>query len=254
MTYRTLLLLVGAAGLFSACEAVAEPRISREYTVPAFSKILHSLEADLVLRPGAGGPILAEGPESAFEGLTVEVQGDRLHLRREASLLTWGPRLRLSVPVDLIESLILSGSGSLSAEDRLSAPAGLEVLLSGSGSLEAGVDSPRLDLTLGGSGRLSLQAPSAEVEATLSGSGELRLQGGDGQGALLLRHSGSGRFDGRSWHAASAALTLSGSGEARVWAEDQLAVLLAGSGRVLYRGQPTLQAQTAGSGQILAEN
>jgi len=124
-------------------------------------------------------------------------------------------------------------------------------VLNGSGSVTAtGFQQPDpLALELDGSGVLTYdgQVPSAEVRSW--GSGDLRLHGG--ASSIQARLDGSGDVDARDFPAATADLSLSGSGNLAATVSDSVSVTLSGSGDVaLYGGAALDRVSISGSGSL----
>ena len=123
--------------------------------------------------------------------------------------------------------------------------------LNGSGSVSATgfQQSDPVVLELDGSGLLTYdgQVPGAQVRSW--GSGDMRLHGSTS--TLDARLDGSGDVDARNFPAATADLSLSGSGNLSATVSDSVSVTLSGSGDVdLYGGAAVDRVSISGSGTL----
>ena len=138
-----------------------------------------------------------------------------------------GPHVIVAMPV--LQRAVLNGSGSVTATGfQQTDPVALD--LDGSGLLTYDGD-----------------VPSAQVRS--SGSGDVRLHGS--ASSLDARLDGSGTVDARDFPTATAALSLSGSGNLSANVSASASVTLSGSGNVdLYGGAVVEQASISGSGSF----
>jgi hypothetical protein len=111
-----------------------------------------------------------------------------------------------------------------------------------------GVNNESLALNVNGSGDLDFEGKTATLAANVTGSGDMKLTGKAEQ--LTASVAGSGDIHGFDLIAASAAVTVKGSGDARVNVAKSLDVQILGSGDVYYKGNPTVCQQIAGSGDV----
>jgi hypothetical protein len=138
-----------------------------------------------------------------------------------------GPHVIITMPV--LQRAVLNGSGSVTATGfQQTDPVAVE--LDGSGTL-----------TYDG------QVPGAQVRSW--GSGDMRLYGSTG--SLDARLDGSGDVDARGFPAATAYLSVSGSGDLSANVSGSASVTLSGSGNVdLYGGAVVQGASISGSGSF----
>lgn len=193
------------------------------------------------------------GIELATLGTLYVEQGDREELRLEAedNLIAHlrtrveGRLLRIETPsgVNLQPTRPVRYYLTVRDLDRL--------ILSGSGSIEAeNLRARRLAVTLNGSGGVQLPGLNAEaLTVAVSGSGGLSASGRVTTQDLNL--SGSGPFDGRELESARAGVNISGSGSATLRVRERLDATLSGSGSVRYYGNPRVNQNVSGSGSVV---
>jgi len=143
-------------------------------------------------------------------------------------------------PIDIyvtarsLSSLILSGSGSITAEGAALSGEHVDVVLSGSGNIESAAKSGNLHVTISGSGTVHLNGSADNTKVVISGSGDLK--------AKELKTN-------------SAAVTISGSGNAYFSAGKTVSAHIVGSGNVVYSGNATItESRTVGSGGVSKED
>lgn len=193
------------------------------------------------------------GVEMATVGTIYLVQGDREELRVEAeeNLL---PHLHTRV-----ESRVLRIDTPDNVTLRPTQPIRLyltvreldRALVSGSGSLEAeNLRARRLAATISGSGNLNLTGLTADaLTSAVSGSGGLIAAGRVTTTDLNI--SGSGSVEARELESARASVNISGSGSATLRVRERLDATISGSGSVRYYGNPRVSQNATGSGRVV---
>ena len=88
------------------------------------------------------------------------------------------------------------------------------------------------------------------TEFTVDIAGSVYVQPTGSAGHISVSISGSGDYDGASLSAATAEVSIAGSGAVVVNATDALDVSIAGSGDVVYMGNPTLTQSIDGDGRV----
>jgi hypothetical protein len=86
------------------------------------------------------------------------------------------------------------------------------------------------------------------LDVVLSGSGTIEL-GGDVDVAEYILNS-SGRIDALDLRASDVDATNTGSGKVYLWATDFLDATITGSGDIIYRGNPLITTRITGSGSL----
>ena len=190
---------------------------------------------DVELVSGTEGNLTIRGEENLLEYIKTEVKDNKLVIKVKNGVnlrpSSWGNGggIKVTVPVEEVESVSLSGSGDIV----------------GSTVLKADNFSTRVS----GSGDVKLQVEAETVEASLSGSGDIQLSGSTGD--FEVRVSGSGDVKAYDLSADNVEATISGSADIRVTANEMLRARVSGSGDIHYRGDPKkIDSKASGSGEI----
>ena len=229
---------------------------------------------------------------ASFGDLTIEI-GDKEELRIEAedNLLPYfeitesggqvriGTRnnialrptkpVRFYLTVQALDTIVLSGSGNVTAPD-LEAKS-IAVTISGSGNVDLGdLAATTITLKISGSGNLrAADCVAAGVDVRIPGSGDVDFDGlkadtldvsipGSGQldiadGDVVqqtIAINGSGDYRARNVESDVAEVDIYGSGSVTLWANESLGIRIAGSGDVAYAGRPSIDQTIVGSGNI----
>jgi len=191
---------------------------------------------DVEIIRGSEGTITLEGERNLLEHLVTEVKGGTLKIRTEKGYQLqpsdYNRGIVITIPVDEISFVTLSGSGDIVCKD--------------------GLKSNQFTTTLSGSGDIHLEIEAARVVATLSGSGDITLSGtADNLEATV---SGSGDIKAYELQAANARAVIAGSADIRLTVTESLHARVSGSGDIRYRGNPArVDSKVAGSGDVEAE-
>ena len=190
---------------------------------------------DVDLVAGTEGQLTIKGEENLLEYIKTEVKGDKLVIKVKSGInlrpSSWGSDggIRITVPVEEVSSVSLSGSGDVVGKTVIKAD--------------------NFSTALSGSGDVKLQVEAETVDASLSGSGDINLSGEAGN--FEVRVSGSGDIKAFELSANNVEASISGSADVRVTANESLVARVSGSGDIHYRGNPKkIDSKASGSGEI----
>lgn len=208
--------------------------VTIERSVGSYDAVALSGWFDVDLVSGSEGDLTLSGEENLLEHVVTEVKNGKLQIRTEkgyqlkpSSWKTGG--IRITVPVESIEEVSLSGSGDIVGKNP--------------------IKSARFLASMSGSGDISLEVATEDMEATLSGSGDIELSGSTAR--FEVRVSGSGDVNAYDLNADEVKATVSGSADLQVTANEMLYARVSGSGDIHYRGNPSkVDSKTSGSGDI----
>lgn len=203
-------------------------RTTRDYDAVAVSGFF-----DVEIVAGTEGKIIVKAEENLQEYIITEVENGTLVIKTEKGVNlspSSGNRgILITVPVDEIESVALSGSGDIVGKTLLKA-----------NSFKA---------SLSGSGDIQLEVECEEVTASMAGSGDMNLKGETG--SFNVKISGSGDIEAYGLNAREVDANISGSADIKVTVNELLRARVSGSGNIQYRGNPAkIDSKATGSGDI----
>lgn len=199
-------------------------------TTSGYDDILSTGIIDVELVNGAEGQINVTTDSNLQEFVEIEVKDNVLTIKtKDRTNLATKKGVKVTVPVESISKIQLTGSGNLRSA--------------------AAIKANEFKLNVTGSGNADLAIEASEVEARIAGSGNVKLSGTTSQ--LDLKISGSGNFQGFDLNADQTKVIVAGSGDAQVVAQQNIFAQVKGSGDVVYKGNPTQKEfKKNGSGKI----
>ncbi|TDQ30994.1 head GIN domain-containing protein [Zeaxanthinibacter enoshimensis] len=207
--------------------------ITQERETAEYEEIAVAGWFDVILVNGREGEITLKGEENLLEYVETEVDRGKLTVKEKKGVnlkpSKWKDGIVVTIPVEQIEAISLSGSGDVSSRTVLK--------------------SDRLETAVSGSGDIALEVESDKVKANVSGSGNISLKGKTKE--LEIRMSGSGDLDAFDLDAEDVEVQVSGSADVNVMATKSLKANVSGSGDIHYKGNPKkIDSKKSGSGEI----
>ncbi len=229
----TLLLLTG-------CDAQKRIKgngnvVTIERTTDDYDGISVSGFYEVELVDGQEGNLTLKGEDNILEYLETEVKGNTLHIKsmdNKNLSPSHGEGVFITIPVDEIDKIRLSGSGKF---------AGMKIL-----------KTDDLDIQISGSRNIDLVIDVNQVKVRTSGSSNIRLAGNAEE--LEVRSSGSSNVKAFDLETDEATFELSGSTNVETSVNESLTSKVSGSGNIRYRGNPKkLNSSVSGSGKVTKE-
>ena len=188
---------------------------------------------DVDLVEGKEGELIIEGEENLLEYIITEVKGGKLVIKQENGVnlkpSNWDGGIRITVPVERIDALNLSGSADIVGKTTLKS-SNFKTSMSGSGDITLDLETESISASMSGSGDMNLSGKTMDFDASISGSGGIKAYD-------LI--------------ADTVEATVSGSADIKVTANKVLKARVSGSGDISYRGNPAkVDTKTSGSGDI----
>lgn len=188
---------------------------------------------DVELVAGNEGEITLRGESNLLDHIKTEVKNGKLIIKQERGVnlkpSNWNTGIHVTVPVEAINSVSLSGSGDIVSKTTLKAD--------------------DFNASMSGSGDVSLSVEAESVDASLSGSGDINLSGSTTN--LDVQVSGSGDVKAYELEAEFVTAQVSGSADVKVTANQAIEARVSGSGDISYRGNPKkINSKASGSGDI----
>ena len=188
---------------------------------------------DVNIVDGREGELTLKGEENLLEYIKTEVKNGKLTIKVKKGYnlqsSKWKEGILVTVPVEEINSVSLSGSGDIVGKDVIRA-GDFAATMSGSGDIELSVEADKLKTVISGSGDIDLSGKARDFDVTVSGSGDVNAFG------LEADHVNA---------------NVSGSANIKVTANESLMARVSGSGDILYKGDPEkVDTKASGSGDI----
>lgn len=184
----------------------------------------------VILVSGKEGNISIQGDQNLLEYVVVEVKEATLEIKfKKGGNYSVSKKIEVTVPVEEISSVALSGSGSITTQTELKS-SNFNVAQSGSGTINLKLDSDTLKAKLSGSGHINLNGTTNNLHTALSGSGNINSEN------LISQNS---------------ECAVSGSGSISVNTKNSLKASVSGSGNIKYVDEPQkINEIVSGSGKI----
>lgn len=187
---------------------------------------------DVQIIQGNEGNLKVEAESNLQEYILTEVKDRKLKISIEKDVSLNPSRnmsIRVTVPVETISSLYVTGSGDVSNTGIL--------------------NSSELKIGVTGSGDINLSVEAKELWGSITGSGDIKLHGKARD--FNCKVTGSGDFNAFGLKAKNVEAAVSGSGDIQVSASRSLKARVSGSGDISYKGNPEKQDfKTSGSGSV----
>jgi hypothetical protein len=169
---------------------------------------------------GTTNSLEIEATENVLAVIETTVEGDTLNIVSSQCIQTtiFSKPINIYITTPEVDGLTMAGSGKIVSSTGISSD-DLNLILSGSGTIDLEIDSEELETLLAGSGIIKLKGEATEHRTTLSGSGTIRAYD------LVTNKT---------------IVTISGSGNAYVYAIDELSTQVTGSGSIHYKKQPKI--------------
>lgn len=219
--------------LFASTTLLAQSEIR---TTDSFDGIHVAGHYDVTLTQGSEGTITLKGNQDDLDQIETFIKnGDLIIKQKKSSWFdNWNSgKVSINIPVEEIDKVTLSGSGTIRSHHKLNSD-NFKVVLSGSGEIELFLDTDQIDAVLTGSGDIGLKGKATEVSYQLTGSGDIKADG-------LESNQGKAK--------------VTGSGDIEMHANSAVTANVTGSGDIICYGNPKMQQiKTTGSGDVAIRN
>jgi len=188
---------------------------------------------DVNLVEGNEGELTLEGEENLLEYIKTEVKNGKLTIKVAKGVnlkpSTWKEAIVVTVPVEEISAVTLSGSGDVVSKTTLRTDS-FRTNISGSGDIVLDVEANAVKATMSGSGDITLSGKATDFYAQVSGSGDIKAYGLSSEFVEAQ---------------------VSGSADVKVTANQTIKARVSGSGDIRYRGNPKkVDSKASGSGDV----
>lgn len=233
---KALFILVASIGLLSSCNLIEGKRIkgngvlkTEERTVAEFTGVASHGSFDVIVSNGTSG-LKIEAEENVLPYIETSVENGILHIRtKDGYWISSKQDGKIYVTAPVLNSIKSFGSGNISGSSKITAPAKLELKVTGSADIDLELDAPEVEGEITGSGNMNVRGETKKFTGIIAGSGDIKA------------------YDLKS---EETTVKISGSGNADVFASVKLEVKVAGSGDVNYKGGAEVSSSIAGSGTV----
>lgn len=211
-----------------------------------FTKVVNEGGFNVIIVEDSITEAVVEAESNLIPYIRTIVNGNTLIIDSRKNINSNLP-INIYIKTPEVNSIKLSGSGTINA-DYLEGD-NVEVVISGSGNINANVNAGLIDILISGSGDMWLDVESQITYSKISGSGTINLAGGTTDGVFKI--SGSGNIYSYDFIQNTLETDIPGSGNMYVNVIDYLKVKISGSGSVYYIGDPSLDVNITGSGSVI---
>lgn len=234
--YRTLFILLSLILLASSesCNYCTEGNgivISKQIETGNITgiKLACAADVEIVTDPSFHEKVLEITAESnLIDLLTIEQNGSDLKIDAGSCINNHQP-IVVKLRMKKLKQIGINGSGTVKCTDTIKCDE-LELLVSGSGSVDLIIDALTTESRIDGSGDIRLKGISHKHKVTINGSGEV------GAFDLLTEKS---------------FVNINGSGDCCCFANKELDIYIKGSGDAYYKGEAKLSSDLQGSGEVI---
>lgn len=211
---------------FTGLDAVVGKGVPEKYsfTVGDFNEIYIEMFCNIEYYAGDSGVVTLEIQPNLTEYVTVENTGGVLNVRATRSI-SWSekaPVLTVSIPT--LKGVTYAGAGDFKTHDIIQADS-FSLIMSGAGSVNAGLDVNELFVSLSGAGHAEFSGNADYADINLLGAGGI---------------------DAMALQTADARVAISGVGSVRVNCSENLRIIASGLGSVEYSGSAKVDIKNEG--------
>lgn len=207
--------------------------VSIERSVGEYDEVSSAGWFDVELVGGIEGKLTLKGEENLLEYIKTEVKNGELVIKTEKGVnlqpSSWKSGIKITVPVEEIQAVRLSGSGDVVSKTTLKSDE-FKASIAGSGDVDLNIEAENLKASISGSGDMELVGKATNLEVSVSGSGDIKA------------------YD---LVADNVEAQVSGSADLKITANKMIKARVSGSGDITYKGNPEkIDTKSSGSGDI----
>nr|MBC7612025.1 DUF2807 domain-containing protein [Pseudopedobacter sp.] len=217
------------ACVVEVCQSLHQQSETRD--VKNFHAISSSGSYTVNVMMGEEESLSIQGDAEDINKIETVVENGVLRIRTKRNRSSWnsvGKKVTINITAKRLDGLMLSGSGILNLDGVMNS-ASADIQLSGSGEINADVDTQNTAVALSGSGNVNLSGKTGSVNIVVSGSGDVKAK-------KLATETGN--------------IKVAGSGNVYISAQKDLNASVFGSGSIKYIGDPNVSINKVGSGNV----
>jgi hypothetical protein len=198
-----------------------------------FQAVKTSGSIDIEITNGSAYSVSVEDDDNVLPYIVTEMSNGTLNIHYQDATSINNDHAKVYITAPSLDKLSSSGSADIIIKDPLKNAQGIEMNVSGSGSIKGEVDAPSVSVDITGSGNVDLKGRTKDFECTVTGSGDVNCGGLQSENTTVK---------------------IMGSGNAHVFASVHLSASSFGSGDIYYGGNPSNpEIHTTGSGSVQPE-
>lgn len=210
------------------------PAVEQTYDLPPISSVALNIDANVILTHGDSQEVRIVGQQNILNNIERFVNTDGLWNIGYFNSVTSHSGVTIHITTINLNYASISGSGNIESSTIFPDTTTMVFLkISGSGSINIGINTHILQSDISGSGKIIVSGFAHEHTVNVSGSGDIRAFG---------------------LNTFNTYLKISGSGNSEVMVENLLDVNISGSGNVYYMGYPAINLNISGSGGVFSRN
>jgi len=236
MKNKVWMMLVVSSLLITSCHPEFVPGIvgrgeivTQTLDVDDFTGFVSTIAADVYISQGDEFEVIMEAQQNIIDDLDTDWISNGIWTIKYRHWIKFSKPVKLFITMPDLTKACIAGSGSVSGETSFTNLGNLDLVITGSGSVDLDVDCADLDITISGSGDMQLEGYAENLDCLITGSGKIR---------------------GADLNLNRAEIRITGSGDAWLNVEEYLDVVISGSGNVFYYGDPELSSRISGSGEV----
>ena len=252
LALTSLPLALGLAGCFDM-----DVRINGQEGVPLANldtsgatpvELVLAASDNVILTEGDTLSIDVEGSDEAVAAVRFVIDDNVLGVTREEEFWNESDRATIRITMPAPEEVVITGSGDVQAEGLAD---NAQVSVMGSGGFTGGdTEVGSLDVNIGGSGSASFGAITTDsLEINIGGSGSVSASGSTDR--LEVNMGGSGSADLSGLSAEDAEISIAGSGSVGLRSDGAVEANIMGSGSVNVQGTARCKENSMGSGSLI---
>ena len=234
---QILLVLVVASISLPSCWDAFGKRVrgngnttTEDRSINDFSAISSYGPYNVYLTQDSSYKVTLEAEDNLLQYIETHVENGELKIRtRDGFHLSPRKTIHIKVSGPSFSSIKTVGSGDIITESQINNTSAISLEATGSGNINAKLNSPEVKAEITGSGNVSLEGETKNFEGEILGSGNIKA------------------YDLKS---ESVKVEIMGSGNAEVFAAVKLNVEVSGSGDVKYKGGGQVSSSIHGSGSV----
>lgn len=194
--------------------------------------IFNGIAGNVYIAQGNTQKVTIKAQANVIALLDLKVVNKELVIQFKNNTCINNANIDIFVTTPTIDKVTQAGSGNIIGQNIWNT-SNLEIVLSGSGNIQAAIQ-------------------STDVQSTIIGSGSITLSGNTQNQRIEI--GGSGNYNAFGLASEQAVTNITGSGSIEVLASKSLNATISGSGNIAYKSTPSVTQRISGSGKVINAN